>query len=116
MLAFLFAVLLFPSICLGQNQALTSFVNLFIGTETGANGGSGGNAFPGAAIPHAMVKVSVIFFWPVLVYAYFLQAGIDVDIAPRQAGYISQVGSITGKPITFIIVGVLKKDRHLTIT
>ena len=30
---------------------LTSLVNLFIGT------GSSGNAFPGAAIPHAMVKV-----------------------------------------------------------
>lgn len=38
-------------------QSLTSLVNLFIGTETGANGGSGGNAFPGAAVPHAMVKV-----------------------------------------------------------
>lgn len=36
---------------------LTSLVNLFIGTASGANGGSGGNAFPGAAIPHAMVKV-----------------------------------------------------------
>ncbi|KIJ39487.1 glycoside hydrolase family 92 protein [Sphaerobolus stellatus SS14] len=63
----------------GQNQLLTPFVNLFIGTETGANGGSGGNAFPGAAIPHAMAKV-----------------GIDVDITPRQAGYISLDGSITG--------------------
>ena len=37
--------------------SLTSFVNLFIGTASGANGGSGGNAFPGAAVPHAMVKV-----------------------------------------------------------
>ena len=36
---------------------LTSFVNLFIGTASGANGGSGGNAFPGAAVPHAMAKV-----------------------------------------------------------
>lgn len=27
---------------------LTSLVNLFIGTASGANGGSGGNAFPGA--------------------------------------------------------------------
>ena len=36
----------------------TSFVNLFIGTSSGANGGSGGNGFPGAAIPHAMVKVT----------------------------------------------------------
>ncbi|KAF8591001.1 glycoside hydrolase family 92 protein [Ramaria rubella] len=58
---------------------LTSLVNLFIGTETGANGGSGGNAFPGAAVPHAMAKV-----------------GIDVDISPRQAGYISIDGAITG--------------------
>ena len=38
---------------------LTSFANLFIGTASGANGGSGGNAFPGAAVPHAMVKVRV---------------------------------------------------------
>ncbi|KAF7377608.1 Glycoside hydrolase family 92 protein [Mycena sanguinolenta] len=58
---------------------LTSLVNLFIGTETGANGGSGGNAFPGAAIPHAMAKV-----------------GIDVSTAPRQAGYIHDNSSITG--------------------
>ncbi|KAF8201195.1 glycosyl hydrolase family 92-domain-containing protein [Mycena galopus ATCC 62051] len=58
---------------------LTSLVNLFIGTESGANGGSGGNAFPGAAIPHAMVKV-----------------GIDVSTAPRQAGYIHDNSSITG--------------------
>jgi putative alpha-1,2-mannosidase len=36
----------------------TSLVNLFIGTASGANGGSGGNAFPGAAIPHAMAKVA----------------------------------------------------------
>lgn len=35
---------------------LTSLVNLFIGTSSGANGGSGGNAFPGAAVPHAMAK------------------------------------------------------------
>ena len=39
---------------------LTSLVNLFIGTASGANGGSGGNAFPGAAIPHAMVKVRLL--------------------------------------------------------
>ncbi|GLB41005.1 putative glycoside hydrolase family 92 protein [Lyophyllum shimeji] len=58
---------------------LTSLVNLFIGTASGANGGSGGNAFPGAAVPHAMVKV-----------------GIDVSTAPRQAGYISDNSSITG--------------------
>ncbi|THH32410.1 hypothetical protein EUX98_g1756 [Antrodiella citrinella] len=57
----------------------TSLVNLFIGTASGANGGSGGNAFPGAAIPHAMVKV-----------------GIDVNTAPRQAGYVSDNSSITG--------------------
>ena len=53
---------------------LTSLVNLFIGTASGANGGSGGNVFPGmnfrhyiggkmkycigAAIPHGMAKVS----------------------------------------------------------
>jgi putative alpha-1,2-mannosidase len=36
---------------------LTSLVNLFIGTASGANGGSGGNAFPGSAVPHAMAKV-----------------------------------------------------------
>ncbi|KAF5354327.1 hypothetical protein D9756_007228 [Leucocoprinus leucothites] len=58
---------------------LTSFVNLFIGTASGANGGSGGNVFPGAAIPHAMAKV-----------------GIDVSTAPRQAGYIHDNSSITG--------------------
>ncbi|TFK37101.1 glycosyl hydrolase family 92-domain-containing protein [Crucibulum laeve] len=58
---------------------LTSFVNLFIGTASGANGGSGGNVFPGAAIPHAMAKV-----------------GIDVSTAPRQAGYISDNSTITG--------------------
>ena len=44
---------------------LTSLVNLFIGTASGANGGSGGNAFPGAAIPHAMVKVHITFSRPV---------------------------------------------------
>ncbi|KAI5119228.1 hypothetical protein M0805_002154 [Coniferiporia weirii] len=58
---------------------LTSLVNLFIGTSSGANGGSGGNAFPGAAVPHAMVKV-----------------GIDVDETPRQAGYIADNSSVTG--------------------
>lgn len=35
----------------------TTFVDLFIGTASGANGASGGNAFPGSAVPHAMVKV-----------------------------------------------------------
>lgn len=30
-----------------ETSDLTSLVNLFIGTETGANGGSGGNGFPG---------------------------------------------------------------------
>ncbi|KAG6856684.1 hypothetical protein H0H87_001899 [Tephrocybe sp. NHM501043] len=58
---------------------LTSLVNLFIGTASGSGGASGGNAFPGAAVPHAMVKV-----------------GIDVSTAPRQAGYISDNSSITG--------------------
>lgn len=58
---------------------LTSLVNLFIGTASGANGGSGGNCFPGAAVPHAMAKV-----------------GIDVSTAPRQAGYIHDNSSITG--------------------
>ncbi|KAJ6551370.1 glycosyl hydrolase family 92-domain-containing protein [Mycena capillaripes] len=52
---------------------LTSLVNLFIGTF------SSGNAFPGAAIPHAMAKV-----------------GIDVSTAPRQAGYLHDNSSITG--------------------
>jgi len=76
---------LFPTIWLvtSQNVAAAanfiSQVNLFIGTASGANGGSGGNAFPGAAVPHAMVKV-----------------GIDVDTAPRQAGYISDNSSVTG--------------------
>ncbi|THH03301.1 hypothetical protein EW145_g6364 [Phellinidium pouzarii] len=56
---------------------LTSLVNLFIGTASGANGGSGGNGFPGAAVPHAMV-------------------GIDVDETPRQAGYIDDNSSVTG--------------------
>ncbi|PPQ72207.1 hypothetical protein CVT24_002364 [Panaeolus cyanescens] len=50
-----------------------SLVNLFIGTA------SSGNAFPGAAIPHAMAKV-----------------GIDVSTSPRQAGYLSTNSSITG--------------------
>ncbi|CAL1694909.1 unnamed protein product [Somion occarium] len=63
----------------GASTNLTALVNLFIGTASGANGGSGGNAFPGAAVPHAMAKV-----------------GIDVDTSPRQAGYISDNSSITG--------------------
>ncbi|KAI0339451.1 hypothetical protein BDW22DRAFT_1336332 [Trametopsis cervina] len=67
------------TIVAGAQAPLTSLVNLFIGTASGANGGSGGNAFPGAAIPHAMVKV-----------------GIDVDTAPRQAGYIHDNSSVTG--------------------
>lgn len=58
---------------------LTSLVNLFIGTASGANGGSGGNAFPGSAIPHAMAKV-----------------GIDVSTSPRQAGYVHDNSTITG--------------------
>ncbi|KAF7324703.1 Glycoside hydrolase family 92 protein [Mycena kentingensis (nom. inval.)] len=52
---------------------LTSLVNLFIGTT------GGGNAFPGAAIPHGLAKV-----------------GIDVTTAPRQAGYIHDNSSISG--------------------
>ncbi|GJJ06552.1 hypothetical protein Clacol_000744 [Clathrus columnatus] len=71
---------------------LTSLVNLFIGTETGANGGSGGNAFPGSAIPHAMAKVKLTSS----LNFTSAQVGIDVDIAPRQAGYISLDGHITG--------------------
>ncbi|PFH48572.1 glycoside hydrolase family 92 protein [Amanita thiersii Skay4041] len=72
------------SLCLLASQVhaatnFTSLVNLFIGTASGAHGGSGGNGFPGAAIPHAMVKV-----------------GIDVSTAPRQAGYIADNSSITG--------------------
>lgn len=39
-------------------RPFTDYVNMFIGTASGANGGSGGNNFPGAAIPHGMVKVS----------------------------------------------------------
>ena len=31
---------------------LTSLVNLFIGTSSGANGGSGGNGFPGEIQMH----------------------------------------------------------------
>ncbi|KAJ7182732.1 glycosyl hydrolase family 92-domain-containing protein [Mycena crocata] len=73
-------LLLFAALSAHANGAeLTSLVNLFIGTASGANGGSGGNAFPGAAIPHAMAKV-----------------GIDVSTAPRQAGYIHDNSSITG--------------------
>jgi hypothetical protein len=41
-----------------SQQSLTQYANLFIGTASGANGGSGGNMFPGAAVPHAMVKVT----------------------------------------------------------
>ncbi|KAK7436692.1 hypothetical protein VKT23_018947 [Stygiomarasmius scandens] len=75
----LLVALSFFSSALAQSTNLTSLVNLFIGTASGANGGSGGNAFPGAAIPHAMAKV-----------------GIDVSTAPRQAGYIHDNSSITG--------------------
>lgn len=57
----------------------TSLVDLFIGTAPGRNGASGGNAFPGSAIPHAMAKV-----------------GIDVTSAPRQAGYIADNSTISG--------------------
>ncbi|KAF5366597.1 hypothetical protein D9758_008976 [Tetrapyrgos nigripes] len=75
-----FAFVFFVSISArAEATNLTSLANLFIGTASGANGGSGGNAFPGAAVPHAMAKV-----------------GIDVSTAPRQAGYISDNSSITG--------------------
>lgn len=33
---------------------LTSLVNLFIGTSSGANGGSGGNGFPGKLQMHQL--------------------------------------------------------------
>lgn len=52
----LFVIALFSGTTHGATS-LTSLVNLFIGTASGANGGSGGNAFPGAAVPHAMAKV-----------------------------------------------------------
>ncbi|KAF7313852.1 hypothetical protein HMN09_00542700 [Mycena chlorophos] len=54
-------------------QNLTSLVNLFIGTLTS------GNAFPGAAIPHAMAKV-----------------GIDTTAGVRQAGYLHDNSTISG--------------------
>lgn len=78
----LFRGILFLSVVVASQvygANLTSFVNLFIGTSTAANGGSGGNAFPGSAVPHAMAKV-----------------GIDVSTTPRQAGYIADNSSITG--------------------
>lgn len=49
---------------LAQSTNLTSFVNLFIGTASGANGGSGGNAFPGEFFLSAF---------------YVLEAGADGD-------------------------------------
>ena len=52
-----YLVLLLQVVGVVEAGTLTSLVNLFIGTETVANGGSGGNAFPGAAVPHAMAKV-----------------------------------------------------------
>ncbi|TFK50461.1 hypothetical protein OE88DRAFT_1701200 [Heliocybe sulcata] len=74
---------IWPLLCfleyVSAQRALTSLVNLFIGTASGADGGSGGNAFPGAAVPHAMAKV-----------------GIDVDMTPRQAGFVSGNASVTG--------------------
>ncbi|KAH8109465.1 glycosyl hydrolase family 92-domain-containing protein [Phellopilus nigrolimitatus] len=72
-----------------SGASLTSFVNLFIGTSSGANGGSGGNAFPGAAVPHAMVKTDGA-------NGRISEVGIDVDETPRQAGYIDDNSSITG--------------------
>ncbi|KAJ6611177.1 glycosyl hydrolase family 92-domain-containing protein [Mycena sp. CBHHK59/15] len=65
---------------------LTSLVDMFIGTASGANGGSGGNAFPGAAIPHAMAKVG---------QTTKLNA-LDAHDRRRQAGYIHDNSSITG--------------------
>ena len=53
----LFALCVFTADVVHAQASFTSLVNLFIGTASGANGGSGGNAFPGAAVPHAMVKV-----------------------------------------------------------
>ncbi|KAL0958814.1 hypothetical protein HGRIS_014133 [Hohenbuehelia grisea] len=72
-------LILSTGLAYAADSNLTALVNLFIGTASGRNGGSGGNAFPGAAVPHAMAKV-----------------GIDVDTAPRQAGYIADNSSITG--------------------
>ncbi|EIN04614.1 hypothetical protein PUNSTDRAFT_116292 [Punctularia strigosozonata HHB-11173 SS5] len=72
-------LVVFAAVGVVQAANLTSLVNLFIGTASGANGGSGGNAFPGAAIPHAMAKV-----------------GIDVNETPRQAGYIHDNSTVTG--------------------
>ena len=78
---------------------LTDFVNLFIGTASGANGGSGGNVFPGAAVPHAMVKVQSTSRFPrSSVDGRFHQVGIDVNETPRQAGYIADNSSVTGGP------------------
>lgn len=52
--------LISPLACTADGN-LTSFANLFIGTASGRNGGSGGNAFPGAAVPHGMAKVRLEF-------------------------------------------------------
>ena len=61
-------------VVVAQNTSdVSSFVNLFIGTT------AGGHVFPGATLPHGMAKV-----------------GIDVDTAPRQAGYIADNSSVTG--------------------
>lgn len=73
-------------------------VNLFIGTASGANGGSGGNAFPGAAVPHGMAKVRPLPLSHPGASEPATQVGIDVDTAPRQAGYIADDSSITGTP------------------
>jgi putative alpha-1,2-mannosidase len=51
------------------------FVNEFIGTASGANGGSGGNAFPGAAIPHGMAKVSAGHLLVILVLMEVIPGG-----------------------------------------
>lgn len=52
--------LILPLVCAADGN-LTSLANLFIGTASGRNGGSGGNAFPGAAVPHGMAKVRLNF-------------------------------------------------------
>lgn len=39
---------------------LTSLVNLFIGTASGANGGSGGNAFPGMRTSYNEVSLVAV--------------------------------------------------------
>jgi hypothetical protein len=49
MTALIAGILLYAQLAVAAN--LTSLVNLFIGTASGANGGSGGNVFPGSTLP-----------------------------------------------------------------